>query len=149
MKTCRVMKKPITGNSWPILVAIYIYLWPCSLNQRECSELFTELFNDPSPVLCIKVIKLFRTDRSESQSLRIFYMNYLIINKVFTSIWCFSICGNGFYTAPYYKTRLNFWFFFYCRLWFAIRSVGFFWRFIGRVLQICILVHVIERWSRG
>lgn len=51
-----------------------VNLWPCSLILREYYPAFyTELFNDPSPVLCsIKVLKLFRTDSSESQSLRIF-----------------------------------------------------------------------------
>lgn len=96
-------------NQWeqPTNSCSDVNLWPCSLLilREYYPAFYTELFNDPSPVLCsVKVLKLFRTDSTESQSLRIFYMNYLIINKVFLRRFdVFRFTGADFIRPPTIK----------------------------------------------
>lgn len=69
----RVIKKPITGNSRPILVAIYI---PMANAVWIKQNVRGSTLNYLTTHRLLSVLKLlFRSDRLDSQSLWIFYMN--------------------------------------------------------------------------
>lgn len=69
----RVIKKPITGNSRPILVAIYIPLANAVWIKQNVRG---STLNYLTTHRLLSVLKLlFRSDRLDSQSLWIFYMN--------------------------------------------------------------------------
>lgn len=69
----RVIKKPITGNSRPILVAIYI---PLAIAVWIKQNVRGSTLNYLTTHRLLSVLKLlFRSDRLDSQSLWIFYMN--------------------------------------------------------------------------
>lgn len=69
----RVLKKPITGNSRPILVAIYIPLANAVWIKQNVRG---STLNYLTTHRLLSVLKLlFRSDRLDSQSLWIFYMN--------------------------------------------------------------------------